>query len=493
MATKEPAKVSFKPRILVVDDEKRIRDGCRKVLNQEGFEVACAECGELGLEMIEKEFYDIVLLDLMMPALSGFDVLARIKALHPDAVVIIISGYATVEHSIEAMKKGAFDFIPKPFSPDQLRLQVTKAIEYTRALQDIANEKSRMRVLINSLSDGVLATDREKKIVLANPTVLRMVGYCGEGVVIGQPVSKLITNERLNQMIDQALAMPADEFFELTEEINGELQGKNANVVLNARCIPFRDRIGRNLGTVTLLNDITALKKMDQIRSDFVSMVAHEIRSPMNSILMQLKVILDGLAGEVTSKQVEILRRTSGQIEGLVRFCSELLDLVKIESGLISQERENLDVSEIVESQVALHRAKAEAKGIALELEPLPKLQRLLVNRQNIEMVLSNLITNAINYTPEGGRVTVFAAVTNSYLIISVNDTGFGIPEEDQEKIFSTFYRVKNKQTRFIVGTGLGLAIVKRIVAAHNGIIRVESEVGQGSTFYVYLPLAAGH
>jgi len=158
----------FKPKILVVDDEKGIREGCREVLTLESFEVVLAENGELGLRMIEEEHFDVVLLDLMMPGISGFDVLSHIKALHPDTSIIVITGYATVEHSIEAMKNGAFDFIPKPFSPAQLRVVVSKAIEHAGALKDIANEKSRMRVLINLIANGVMVTDAEKKLVLAN-------------------------------------------------------------------------------------------------------------------------------------------------------------------------------------------------------------------------------------------------------------------------------------------------------------------------------------
>ena len=178
------AKLAGEPAILVIDDEERIRGRLSKgaepgrVRRRNG-----RLSGEIGLKMIEEKCYDIVLLDLMMPSLSGFDVLSRVKALHPDSVIIVISGYATIEYSIEAMKKGAFDFIPKPFTPDQLRLLVTKAIEYTRALQDIANEKSRMRVLINHLRDGVMAVDSQKRLVLANPAFLEMFGCEGEAAV----------------------------------------------------------------------------------------------------------------------------------------------------------------------------------------------------------------------------------------------------------------------------------------------------------------------
>ncbi|MDH3875806.1 MAG: response regulator, partial [Desulfobacteraceae bacterium] len=148
MTEKQSADILFKPKILVVDDEKVIRNGCREVLTQEGYEAILAENGELGLKMIEKAHYDVILLDLMMPGLSGFEVLSHVKTLHPDTSIIVITGYATIENSIEAMRKGAFDFIPKPFSPDQLRVVVSKAIEHTGALKDIANEKSRIRVLI---------------------------------------------------------------------------------------------------------------------------------------------------------------------------------------------------------------------------------------------------------------------------------------------------------------------------------------------------------
>jgi two-component system, OmpR family, phosphate regulon sensor histidine kinase PhoR len=478
----------FHPRILIIDDEKRIREGCHKVLTEEGFDVALAEDGNRGIEMIEKDHYDIILLDLMMPGLSGFDVLGHVKGLHPDTVIIVISGYATVEHSIESMKKGAFDFIPKPFAPDQLRLIVYKAMEYTRTLQDIAHEKSRIRVLVNQLDSGVMAVDMNKRVALANPAFLKMMRYHG-AQVIGRSVADCVRDDRLLVMIDQALAMPEDRFVELTGELDFEARGDEQEIVLGARCVPFRDRLGRNLGALTLLHDITALKKMDRIKSNFVSMVAHEIKSPMNSVLAQLKVLQDGLAGEVTEKQKEILDRASKRIIVLTDLSSELLDLAKIESGLITQEKEALDMAMLIADQIAFHDAKAQEKNIHLKSAPLPKLPSVVANRPNMEEVLSNLITNAIHYTPEGGRVTVSARVEGHYLRISVQDTGIGIDKKDLNQIFNRFYRVKSEKTMFITGTGLGLPIVKSILEAHNGRVRVESALDQGSTFHFYLPL----
>ena len=476
----------FIPRILVVDDEARIREGCQLVLSDLGYEVAIAPDGEQGLRMIEEQHFDIILLDLMMPTISGFDVLARVRDIHPDTVVIVITGYATIEHSIEAMKKGAFDFIPKPFDPEQLRAVVAKAIKYTHALQDIADSRSRLRMVVNRLTDGVMTTDDQTRIVLANPAFLHLIGHHGDSV-IGHTVNECIADETLDQMIDQALSMPMDTSVEISREL---VRKGDDSRILNARCTPFRGRSGVNLGTITVLHDITALKKMDQMKSDFVSMVSHEIRSPMNSLLMQIKIILDGLAGTVTDKQREILERASGKILNLTDLVSELLDLARIESGLITHEKESVNIGDLLAEQVRFHSAGANGKHIDIHFESPSALPAILANRQGMDEVFTNLITNAIKYSPEGSSVTLSAAVENGYLHVMVRDTGFGIPEEDLNKIFTRFYRVKDKQTREIHGTGLGLAIVKSIIEAHHGSIRVESEVGRGTAFMVILPLS---
>ncbi len=479
--------LSFTPRILVIDDEKRIRDGCRKTLVRENFDVATAESGSIGLKLLESDYFDIILLDLMMPGLSGMEVLTEVKDRHPDTIIIVITGYATLEHAIEAMKKGAFDFISKPFSPEELRNVVSKAIQYIRTLEDIATEKSRTLALINHLPAGVMAVDAQERIALANPAFLHMMNYRGEAV--GRSFSEIVQDEELNKMIHRALSMPRSEFSELTAEFNRHEPGENGEIILGARCIPFRDRVGRCLGAITVLHDITTQKKTEQMKSDFVSMVAHEIRSPMNSVLAQLKVVLDGLAGDVTVKQQEILGRASEKIKSLSELSSELLDLARIESGLITQERELLDLSELLEKQVAFYQISAKEKDIRLTLGKPPISTRILGNRTNMEEVFSNLISNGIKYSPEGGRVHISVTEENKYLCVSVEDTGYGIPEDELDSIFERFYRVKNENTRNIIGTGLGLAIVKSIVNAHSGMVRVDSIPNQGSTFYVYLPI----
>jgi two-component system phosphate regulon sensor histidine kinase PhoR len=486
-AREDRSTLFFKPSVLVVDDEKRIRDVCLKMLTEEGHEVAGAETAEVGMQMVKNRHFDIILLDLMMPGIPGMDALVQIRAAHPDTVVIVITGYATLEHSIEAMKNGAFDFLSKPFSPGDLLIVINRAVDHIRTLKDIATEKSRMRVMINQLADGVMTTDNQKRIAQANPAFLKMIGYHGPRP-IGRAVDEIVGIKLLTDMIDRVLDAPGNEFIEVSEEVCLEPGAKGAEIIIGAHCVPFRDRLGRNLGTISVLHDITALKRMDRLKSDFVSMVSHEIRSPMNSVLTQLKVVQDGLAGETTPKQRDILGRASEKISALNRLASELLDLAKIESGLITQEREAIKMAQLLEDQVAFHQAAARAKSIQLHLEPLPALPVLMANRLNLDEVFSNLIVNAINYTPENGKITVDAVVEGDYVCVRVTDTGIGIAEEDIDRIFDRFYRVKNDKTRFVIGTGLGLPIVKSIVAAHHGFLHVESEPGRGTTFSVFLP-----
>lgn len=477
----------FKPRVLVVDDEDRIRSACHRFLSGEGCDVDLAVNGEECLSMIDQSHYDIILLDLMMPGMSGMDVLSRIKSSRPDTVIIVITGYATLEHSIEAMKKGAFDFLSKPFSPSDLRITISKAIEFIRTLQDIAKEKSRMRVMVNSLCNGVLTTDNQKNVVLANPAFLRLM-QCRKNRTIGQPVSELIKDQRILDMIDQVMDLSEEVHTHVTDEITIQSPDDNEETVLGVRCIPFRDRLNRSLGTVTLLQDITALKKINQIKTDFVSMVAHELKSPLNSIMMQLNVVLEGLAGELTDKQRQILTRNHDKIRSLTDMTSELLDLAKMESGLINQEKQELDLIEIMQDQVEFYREKAGLKSIEIQATSPERKALVMGNKHNIEEVFSNLISNAIRYTPNSGQINITVESGYDGITLKVSDTGFGISEEEMGNIFNKFYRIKNEKTRYINGTGLGLAIVKSIVEAHHGSINVESKVDEGTTFSVHLP-----
>jgi signal transduction histidine kinase len=224
------------------------------------------------------------------------------------------------------------------------------------------------------------------------------------------------------------------------------------------------------------------------MKSEFIAMVTHELRAPLAAVEQQLTVILNKMAGEVTAKQEQLLNRAKERTKGLLTLIKDLLDLSKIEAGMMVQYKEPLSLQELVQKVVDLMRAEAEAKKLDLQFTVPSELSLISADRNSMEGIFTNLISNAIKYTPEGGKIWVTLNEEDGFIKATVSDTGIGIKKEDLPRIFDKFYRVKTVETRQIVGTGLGLSIVKSVVEAHLGSISVESEEGNGTTFTVLLP-----
>jgi signal transduction histidine kinase len=273
------------------------------------------------------------------------------------------------------------------------------------------------------------------------------------------------------------------------EMISQEISIGNTN--LRALSAPVFGPDRDVLGTVTVFQDVTHFKERDEMKSNFVRLVSHELRAPLAAIQQQHSVILDGLAGGVTDKQKELLSRARDKIQGLLDLINDLLDVARIESGHAVQQQVPLQLEAILAGTMRLMRAKAQAQGIVLKLLLPPELPMVLADVRGMEEVFTNLISNAINYSPDGGEVTVSAEAQGDFLEVRVTDKGIGIGPEEIPKIFEQFYRVKHPKTRHVIGTGLGLPIVKGIVEAHRGSVTVESTPGKGSTFKVVLPTLA--
>ncbi|MBN1905279.1 MAG: response regulator [Deltaproteobacteria bacterium] len=484
-------------RILVVDDEKVIRDGCRRILTDNKYEVICAENGEEALSFLEKEPVDVILLDLKMPVMNGEEVLEQTYRLYPDIPVIIITGHVTIDTAVECMKKGAFSFITKPFQMDQFLLTVKRASEKralelkarqyeeenVRNLYDLTLEKSRLKTIINCMANGVMVTNRNMEIVLYNPALMRLLEIT-DHMDSPMPVTGIIKDVNLLRALNDIQSEASSGKKAISQEI--ELK-KN---ILRAISAPAYGPDSSIVGTVTVLEDITAFKRLDAMKSDFVNMVAHELRSPISAIRQQNSVLLEGLAGPLTEKQTEFLKRGREKLDQLLDMINDLLDMAKIESEKQEHHHTETDIGKIILDVITLLEQRAEAVGISLKHE-FTNLKTVQLDPERISEVINNLLTNAINYSPEGGVVTVKARCLNHLLEIMVSDTGVGIPASEIPKIFDKFYRVKEPKTRKVMGTGLGLSIVKGIIEAHNGTIKVESTPGKGTTFRVLLPLPA--
>ncbi len=483
--------------VLVVDDEKVIRDGCIRFLEPEGFRVTTAANGREALDLLETEPVNVVLCDLKMPVMGALEVLEITGTRYPDVPVIIITGHGTVADAVECMKQGAYDFVTKPFRIDHLVLVVRRALdkqvlerqardlqeEQARNLYSLALEQSRLRTIINCMGDGVLVTNRDMEVVLYNPALSQHLGLSNPASLPG-PLSNYFDDAALRESIESLLQDAGeDPDRRIAQELT---RGKTQ---LRALSAPFFGPDEHVLGTVTVFHDISSFKEVEEMKNDFVHMVSHELRSPLTAIKLQHKVILDGLAGELTEKQRHLIERAHDKIDGLIELINDLLDVSKIEAGHGRMEQVPLNLHEVIAEVTGLLDARATSLRIRLVLEQPTAPTVIRADRRGMEELFTNLLTNAINYSPDGGEVRAEIIPHGNYVEIRVSDTGIGIEETEIPKIFDKFYRVKDPSTRQVIGSGLGLAIVKGIVEAHQGSIEVESRKGAGTTFKVLLPV----
>jgi PAS domain S-box-containing protein len=482
----------------VVDDERNLRDGSERILAREGHEVRCSEKGEEALAMMEAHPADIVLLDLRMPGLDGLEVLQRIRRNYPDTLVIIVTGFATIQTAIEAMKLGAYDFMTKPFRPDQLRLLVGRAMEHIllreerdrlteerdRGLWAITTEKSRLRTVVDSINPGLIITDPDQRIVMCNKSFYGMMGLAPESI-IGSLISDQPLLATLNEIIQAALAGVGDDKGAMVREF---IIDRERPLYIQTTVSRVATGAGKLLGLVTLLRDVTAAREQEREKSAYVAMLTHELRSPLAAVDTQFHVVLKGLAGELTEKQRDMLGRMKERVGNVLEMINNLLELSKIESHQFTKDKSPTDLNSVVREVVELMMGQAQAKDLTLSAELGEKVPPVLADPQNMREVAVNLISNAIRYTLPGGQVQVATRTSGEWVCLVVSDTGLGIGSEYRDKVFERFFRIKDERARGVVGTGLGLPIVKAIVDNHHGVVELDSEPGRGSVFTVRLP-----
>jgi NtrC-family two-component system sensor histidine kinase KinB len=253
------------------------------------------------------------------------------------------------------------------------------------------------------------------------------------------------------------------------------------------RTTPMRDAEGRLLGAVALLENITHLREIDRLKSEFVNTAAHYLQTPLLSLQTGLHCLITDAAGEMTDKQKDVLYACREESERLERLMRDLTDLSRIESGEAAPRLAPVRIEDVVQSAAESVRLKAEAKDQSLKTEIAPALPPLNADAEQIKRVLDNLLSNAIRNTPRGGEIRITAARREDYVSISVADTGRGIPPEHLTRLFRRFLSVPGAQPG---STGLGLAISKRLVEAHGGQISAQSQVGLGTTITFTLPIA---
>ncbi|MBN2311822.1 MAG: response regulator [Candidatus Hydrogenedentes bacterium] len=486
-------------RVLVVDDELGMREGCRKILEPEGYIVESAEDGQAGLELFQRRGdFAIALVDLNMPRMGGMKLIGRLRELDEDVVIFVITAYAAIETAVEATRRGAYGYIPKPFTPDELLLPVRNGIERRalaieakrlreereRRLLEVAFERTKASTIISCMTDGVLVINRDKQIVLRNNGMMRILPSCAT-LSLSSPLSALECPE-LEKLIEEVLSTD-------TGPVIASREVALDRCVYMVNASPVLEPNGDVMGAVAVLRDITALKKLDVAKSMFISMVAHEVKNPLAAVENYLTVILKGYVDGEPEKQRDMLERSMVRLNTLRTMVSELINLTAIETGNFTVKRSVLGLTQVVTEALDACRERAEGKKQELSFSCANGAEdvQILADRDSLFIVCTNLIDNAIKYTPEGGAIRVQVAQNGAFLKLSVEDNGIGMSDEESEHVFEEFFRVKNRQTVKEPGTGLGLSLVKRLVEMHDGAISLRSTPGAGSTFTLSLPIAA--
>ncbi len=366
-------------RILVVDDEPGMRLGVSRALrdyrvdlpdieDEVAFEVDQAETGEVAIEKIEAQVPDILLLDHKLPGMSGLDVLERLNEMKVEVLTVMITAYASLETAVTATKRGAYDFLAKPFTPQELKSAVRKA---------------------------------------------------SARVVLGRRAKALAEERR-------------------------------------------------------------------QVRFQFIRVLGHELKAPLAAIEGYLNIIKDRSAGDDPAAYDKMVDRSLVRLEGMRKLIMDLLDMTRIEAGQKMREVSPIDLTGIAQGSVETALPSAAERDITIELHA-PAPIEMLGDRGEMEIVLNNLISNAVKYNRDGGRVDVRLTADDENVTIQVADTGIGMTAEEKDKLFGEFVRIKNAKTRDILGSGLGLSILKKIIQLYEGSAEVESEPDVGSTFNVTL------
>jgi two-component system phosphate regulon sensor histidine kinase PhoR len=492
-----------KPLLLVIDDELGMREGIRRIFTLEGYEVTVAENGSEGIARGTEREFDVALIDLKMPDMDGVSVLRRLKQHCPDSEYLMITAFAGIDTAVEATRHGAYSYIPKPFTPDQIVFEVNRALgkrrltletrelraEQERRLLEISQEQSRLRTIINSINDALFVTNLDDEIVLANPQT-RALFHFPSTIKAGDKIGDILPVEVID-LIHEAQRKTREGI----ELVSHEWEMKpDLELVVNMSTAPVKDGTGGIIGFVTTIQDVTQLKRLDAQKSQFVSMVAHELKAPVAAVSGYLENMRSRVLGEDLGSYDRMITRSGERLQALIDLVNDLLSISRRELGTVRREIAPQSLPAVVDGVRELLQGEMERRGISFTATFPADLPAVDIDREECTRVFTNLLSNAVKYNRDGGSIDVQARADGGSVYIRVRDSGIGMKPEDAELLFRQFYRIKNDETRSIPGTGLGLSIVKQIVDSYHGNIDVESAWQQGSTFTLRLPqrFAAG-
>lgn len=362
-----------------------------------------------------------------------------------------------------------------PFTAEHLALITSLAdyaaiaIENARLYQQSENERNKLETILRGVEDGVLILDADERVILLNQT-FRQAFDLGDQPLVGRRIREFVTQQDILELLEEPHTTPSQREIALED-------GR----VMNAQATPIPA-----VGLAITMQDITHLIELDRIKSDFVSTVSHDLRSPLTAIMGYVELL--GRIGPINEQQKEFVRRVQVNVQNITSLIDDLLDLGRIEAGFESG-KEIVPIDALLRYVFESLKGRSLGKGLSLTAEIPNELPQVVGNTVRLRQMVSNLMENAIKYTQRGGEILLQARAEDGQILLQVIDNGPGIPIADQPYIFDKFYRASNVPED-VPGTGLGLAIVKSIVENHRGRIWVETAPGKGTTFSVVLPAA---
>jgi signal transduction histidine kinase/DNA-binding response OmpR family regulator len=476
-------------RILLVEDAAEIRHAiANEVLRPAGYDVLTARDGAEGLTLARDLLPDLIIADYQMPHMDG---LTMLEALRRDGLAfpfILITAEGSEMLAARALRLGVNDYLIKPFDAEFLIDSIRRTLrdywvreiaEHTtdQLLQTNRQLEQRLRALerdtlhtiLRDTEDVILVTDQQNHILFCNPAAGR-VFEVDPTASVGRPLTEVIQNREVIELFEKEAPAQDRRRSEITLD---------QNRVLNAHLT-----VVQGVGCVAVMQDITHLKELDRIKSDFVTAVSHDLRSPLTAILGYVELL--SRSGPLNDAQQKFAERIVFSVQSITALITDLLELGKIEAGF-DESRTSIFLQDVVHHAIESQRHHLETKQHRLKVNITDDLLPVLGNPLRLRQLVINLLENAVKYTPDGGEVSVSLGAAGDFLLLCVADTGIGIPPKDLPYIFDKFYRSDEAIDNY-TGTGLGLSIVKGIVERHQGRIWVESLIGKGSTFTVMLP-----
>ena len=476
-------------------------------------EVAAALAGRVGHHVRRSATIDTPLLYVAVPLTQGRGVLrlalplSVVTSSHREIHRVMLGGAAValvvalgiglfvasrvtrpvveMEAIAQRMNEGDFTARAPARSPDEIG-RLGRALNVMSAslrgkIEDLVHEQARISAMLDGMVEGVVAVDAHDQIVAMNEPV-RALFALGAARGEGKPLLEVIRNADLHTLLGQARHAGAHALARREFSVSGAPPR-----AVQANAVPV-DLGGGDVGVVMVLHDVTELRRLETVRTEFVANVSHELRTPLTAIHGYLETLIGGGLDEPENARrfLEIVFRHT---ERLGRLLDDLTDLSDIELGRVRLQLGPVAVGDVVESVVAIIEPRAETRGVRLTSVVPPDLPDVTADHDRLEQILINLVDNAVKYTERGGRVTVSGRRVEGVVEIAVADTGVGIPPADLPRITERFYRVDRARSRELGGTGLGLAIVKHLVSAHGGELTIESEPARGTTVRVSLPV----